>query len=80
MGKKHKNLYEQIISPESLWSAYYRAIKGKKQSAGYLASRLDAGLMISNLHRELSDGTYRPGRAHRFLVYEPKPRQIDAPR
>lgn len=78
MGKKHKNLYEQIISTESLWSAYYRAIKGKKQSAGYLASRLDAGLMISNLHRELSDGTYRPGSAHRFLVYEPKPRQIDA--
>lgn len=78
MGKKHKNLYSEIISKQSLWTAYYRAVRGKRKSSGYLHSRLDAGLLISDLHDELSAGTYKPGEPRKFLVYEPKERQINA--
>lgn len=78
MGKKYRNLFDKIANKDALWAAYRKASKGKKNSSGYLGSRLDAGAMIDRLYTELINGTYRPGQTRQFIIYEPKPRQIDA--
>lgn len=78
MGKKHRNLFDQISDPDALWRAYRRASQGKRNGSGYLFFRQDEAANIARLSRELSDGTYRPGKPAVFTVYEPKRRLISA--
>lgn len=78
MGKKFKNLYEQICDPDNLWAAYARASNGKRESAGYLNFRNYESAHIAILSQKLADKTYQPGRLNHFTVFEPKPRVISA--
>lgn len=72
-------LYDRAFTPEALLSAFHSAARhkhGKRACFNFersLANNLDA------LHRELSDGTYKPRPYYSFLVYEPKKRTIYAP-
>jgi hypothetical protein len=34
MGQKYKNLFDKIIDPDNLWSAYRKAAMGKRQTLG----------------------------------------------
>jgi RNA-directed DNA polymerase len=78
MGQKHKHLFDQIIHPDNLWSAYRKASLGKRQTLGYLMFRQSEAANLHYLRTALADGSYRPGEPRTFLVYEPKPREISA--
>ncbi len=78
MGKRYKNLYNQICNPDTLWAAYRRAAAGKRRSMGYLYFRQYESANIARLSASLRDGTYQPGEQRRFTVYEPKRREISA--
>ena len=78
MGKKYKNLFPQIIDRDNLYLAYQKAAKGKRGTVGHLHFREHLAANISTLQQTLSEGTYRPGEPHKFLVYEPKRREIAA--
>lgn len=79
MGKKHKHLFDQITSEQSLQNAYRRAATGKRQSHGYLVFNEYAQVRLLDLRRQLIDGTWRPSPLREFTIYEPKPRIIGAP-
>lgn len=78
MGKKHKELFNQICDRTRLWEAYNRAALGKKRSMGYLCFRQYEAANIEKIIQGLEDGTYCPGEPREFLVYEPKQRKISA--
>ena len=78
MGKKHKNLFAKITDLDNLWSAYAKASSGKRRTLGYLQFRQNEAANIARLQALLISGDYTPGVPRKFLVYEPKPRQISA--
>lgn len=78
MGKKHRNLIDQILLPENFWDAYRKASKGKRSSSGYMKFKEYDGAYLAQLRQEIKDQTYRPGDPRQFWVYEPKPRPISA--
>jgi len=77
--KRIGHLYEQAFTPHALRLAFHAAARhkhGKRACFKFersLASNLDA------LHRELTDGSYKPQPYFSFMVHEPKLRRIFAP-
>jgi hypothetical protein len=78
MGQKYRNLIEQIATTDNLYSAYRKATRGKRYTAGHLAFKQHLAANIGLLRNALLDGSYRPSEPRKFMVYEPKPRQISA--
>ena len=78
MGKRHKNIFADVVNRDNLWRAYQKAARGKRDTIGYLQFRQNEAANIARLEEALQSGEYRPGEPRRFLVYEPKPRQISA--
>lgn len=78
MGKKYKNLFNQIANRDNLWAAYQKASRGKRSSLGYLVFRQNEAANIALLEQRLRNGSYRPGEPRRFMVFEPKRREISA--
>lgn len=78
MAKKYRNLIESITSDDNLRLAYYRTLKGKRKSRGYLEFKEFAEANIAALGRALLDGSYRAGPFRQFFVHEPKTRLISA--
>lgn len=71
-------MFDQLCSWDNLYLAYRLAAKGKrgKAAAASFEYRLEDNLW--QLHEELRDKTYRPGRYHSFYIHEPKRRLISA--
>lgn len=78
MGKKYKNLFNQVSDRGNLWEAYRNASRHKKHSYGYLIFRQYEAANIENMIAQLNAGTYVPGDHNVFYVYEPKERKISA--
>lgn len=78
MGKRHKNLFDAVVSRDNLWRAYRKAAKGKRDTVGYLRFRQNEAANIARLEEMLQAGSYVPGEPRRFMIHEPKPRQISA--
>jgi len=79
MPKKINNLYSRIVSFDNLLAAYQECRKGKRYSIQALdfATHLEENLI--NIHNHLIWKTWTTGKAHRFVVREPKIREITAP-
>lgn len=73
------NLFDQITDFDNLWSAYLAARKGKRYRIDTMrfAARLETNLL--RIRDDLVAGTWQPGNARCFRVYEPKWRDIQAP-
>lgn len=78
MGKKYKNLFDQITDRDNLYRAYHKAAKGKRYSTGHLLFSQHLASNLSRLRDDLKSGQYRPGKPNTFWVYEPKKREITA--
>ena len=78
MGKRHKNLFGQIVAMENLRAAFALTARGKRGTYAYLEYKESAGPRLAALQAELVTGTYTPEPPGEFMVYEPKPRQISA--
>ncbi|KAF1041402.1 MAG: hypothetical protein GAK35_03331 [Herbaspirillum frisingense] len=78
MGKRHRNLIEQITAWDNLLEAYRKTVKGKRASFGYLEFKEYAQANIRAIQRELQAGTYRRNPYREFMIYEPKARVISA--
>lgn len=59
-----------------LVEAYYDCRRLKRNSASALRFELDLERNLAQLHHELLDGSYRPGRSICFVVTRPKPREV----
>jgi hypothetical protein len=71
-------LWPQIAAFDALVAAAWRASRGKRTSAAAarFLERVEPECLA--LERELSDGSWRPSRATRFEILDPKPRTITA--
>lgn len=86
MPKRHANLYDQCFTLEALFDAYYRARSGKREKYSVMNFERDLGSNLLQLKAELDafdpespEPTYHPQPYRRFMVMEPKPREIAAP-
>lgn len=77
--KRHGNLFETAFSRDALYNAYLEARRGKRLRKACYWFDVRAGAVLDWLHRRLHDGTYTPRGYKRFMVREPKPREICAP-
>lgn len=78
MGRKHRNLMPLVLADENMRSAYRQTARGKRYTFGYLEFKEYAEANLWMLQQEIAAGTYRPGEYRRFMVRDPKPREIMA--
>ena len=76
--KRHGNLWDRMISFESLLLAAHAAARGKRFKPGVARFVFDLERQLLLLHEELASKTYRPGPYRTFTIYEGKTRQISA--
>ena len=79
MGKKHRRLIDGITSVDSLRAAYRRASNGKRATSGYLHFKEESEASIFELSEQLKAGMWQPEEMRRFVIFEPKRRNISAP-
>lgn len=68
----------EIVEPDNLYYAFWKASKGKRQKRSVLEYQANLGANIMRLRQQLIDGGVAVGDYHYFKVYEPKERQICA--
>ena len=78
MGKRNRNLFDQIVDWDNMLSAYKKTSDGKKQSFGYLEFKEYDLANLRELRQELVEDTYVCGPYREFIIREPKPRLISA--
>ena len=74
--KRIGNLYDKIISVENLKLADERARKGKQNSYGVQVHDRNRDDNIRNLHKKLSNKTFKTSKYVTFRIFEPKERLI----
>jgi retron-type reverse transcriptase len=77
--KRYGNLFAQCFTRTALYDAYLVARNGKRARRQCFLFDTRAGAALDGLHERLHAGTYAPRPYHRFLVHEPKTREICAP-
>ncbi|SFB96886.1 Reverse transcriptase (RNA-dependent DNA polymerase) [Polaromonas sp. OV174] len=70
------NQTECDVTVEDLLQAWHDCRKRKSNSASAIAFGAHLARNIMQLHAELHDGTYAPGRSICFVVLKPKPREV----
>lgn len=78
MAKTYNNLFPQIYAFENLHAAYLRARKGKRDRHEVRRFEQDLEGNLIQLQNELIWGEYRTGQYRRFMVEEPKHREVAA--
>jgi hypothetical protein len=76
MGKKFRNLYEQIYDWDNLLAAYKEARRGKTYSSSYLRFKEYAYANLRNLQLRIIEGGWRPDPQLEFEISDPKKRTI----
>ncbi len=76
--KTYKNLYPQIYAFASLYLAFRRARRGKRDRVAVASFEFDLEHNLLALQSDLRDQTYGPGSYTDFYVYEPKRRLVSA--
>ena len=72
-------MYKQISSFKNLLQSYYKARTNKRSRRKLQKIELDFEDRLIDIRKQLKNGSYKPKQYHKFLVYEPKLRQISAP-
>ena len=81
MSKKLDNLFEIITSVQNFDTAYRRTQLGPaKYKCQSLIFGRDLAVNLEALRKTVVSGEYQPGAYSRFMVYEPKEREIYAPK
>lgn len=76
--KRHGGLMEQIVSPDNLRLAYWKARRGKegKREVIDYAAKIDSNL--ERLRQQIIQGDIPVGNYRTFTIYDPKKREICA--
>lgn len=71
-------MFEKIISFSNLYASAHAAAKGKHDRAAVLRHDLHLEKILWRLQWQLQNGSYRHGGYHKFVVTDPKPRDVSA--
>ncbi|MDP3988135.1 MAG: RNA-directed DNA polymerase [Candidatus Levybacteria bacterium] len=72
-------MYDRIASFPNLLKAYYKARRHKRYRRRLQRMEVDFENRLLIISSSLKNQTYKPKKYHRFVVFEPKMRQISAP-
>lgn len=78
MAKTYKDLFDQIIQFDHLYSSYISARKGKRRKLPCRTFEQDLEGNIISIQNDLIWGTYKTGGYKEFYVHEPKTRKVVA--
>ncbi len=78
MGKKCRNLIDQITADANMRQVFRRTAQAKRLTTGYLEFNEFSILNLEDLASAMRDGSYRPGEPHEFRIFDPKERTISA--
>jgi retron-type reverse transcriptase len=78
--KRYGDLWDALTSFENLYTAFRKAIRGKRSRPDVAQFIVNAEEELISLQLALRQKTYRPGPYHTFTIYEGKPRLISAAR
>ena len=78
MPKKIKNLFYKNLTFDKLYQAHLRARNHKTYKNEVISFEFNLENNITNLLRNLQNGTYKLGKYFVFTIYEPKERKIQA--
>jgi retron-type reverse transcriptase len=76
--KTFGNLWSQVVSWENLLTAYQKCRRRKRAKPEAAAFDFHWESHLLGLQRELTAGTYEPGKYRHFYIHEPKLRKISA--
>jgi RNA-directed DNA polymerase len=71
-------LWPQIATRENLLRAFHKAARGKRERSAVQRFRLSLETNIQQLRREIETESYQLGAAERFVIHDPKRREIYA--
>jgi RNA-directed DNA polymerase len=78
MSLRTSYLIEQIIDPNNLRLAFWKASKGKRHSLEVEQYRQNLDENLLRLRQQIQSGLVEVGQYHHFKIYEPKERDICA--
>ncbi len=78
MCKTIKRCFDDKLTFISLYNAYYRICKTRRNKSYIMRFEMDLETNLVNIMNELANNTYKPGNYHEFTIYEPKQRLIKA--
>lgn len=70
--------YEKIYQFDNLYQAYKMAARCKRTKIEVIKFELNLAENLWSLHNELESKTYHSGGYHKFMIYDPKEREIQA--
>lgn len=76
--KRHGNLWNDLVSFENIYKAAMKAKKRKRWKNSFLYFQKDFEPNLIHIQDSLITKTYQPGSYKKFLIYEPKRREISA--
>lgn len=76
MGKKYKHLYNQITTFENLWVASKNARRGKRNKYSTINFEYSLEENLFDIQEKLQNESYEFGEYNRFMIHEPKKREI----
>ncbi len=76
--KRAGHLFEEIVDPENLRLAFWKASRSKRTRADQQDFQRNLDARLLRLRRGLIDGDYPVGDFKRFTIYDPKEREICA--
>lgn len=77
--KRYGNLFDKVVSRDNIFLAFRDAKKNKRNKRSVYQFELNFGKEIDDLWYELHNGSYVPRPYYKFIVKEPKVREIYAP-
>lgn len=78
--KTHNNLFDEIIDKAKFYDAFANASKGKRDKYEYLRFAEWQYYNMSKLRESILMAIYKPQEPTQFTIFEPKPRNISAPK
>lgn len=70
--------YEILYDFDKLYEAYKKCRRGKTGKTEVILFELNLMEELVKLQKELKNKTYRAGEYYRFVIYDPKQREIQA--
>lgn len=79
MTKTRKNLLPQVVDILNLYDAFEGAAAGKRQRPEVQRFEFNLEARLHRMRQRVIEGRYRWGNYRRFLIHDPKQREIRAP-
>ena len=78
MSKRINNIFKEKIKFENMLAAYKRAAKGKRNNKEVILFEMDLANNLTKILKQIYNGTYTIGDYRKFIIYEPKQREVYA--